>query len=510
MRTLRTALAAVSACLVTAALAAPALADEGVTTFISQPKLKPATLTVNRSGRGQAPGYIFIAMFQNKFFTQPLVGQGGPMILDNKGRYVWLKPATKSAPDTLDLQVQRYNHRPVLTYWSGVVQNTGEMVGSWHVLNDRYRQIAQVGPSDGWDPSGHEFLVTRNGHALVTGYKHVPGQDLRSVGGSASQELLDSGVLDYDLRTGKLVRVWSAKDHIALTDSYAPASPQQKAAYDPFHINSIDVGPDGSWLVSMRNTWTLYKVNSATGAIEWRLGGKSSNFQVPSNAAFAFQHDARWRKNGQISIFDNDCCALMPQPNGPPKTAPPVHGSQSHGRLLKVDQATKTVSLVYDRNLYDLTSGTQGNMQLLPNGNVFMGWGQQPFYSEFSKTGKLLLSVRYPDQNESYRALRYRWAGHPAGRPAVAARPVGGATRVYISWNGATEVRSWRIYTGSSSHRLKVVARKVGRVGFETARTVHGGPIVKVQALDRRGRVIGSSRAVRSENTSGNAPVPSY
>src|SRR3954463_11533528 len=105
MRSFRALAAVFFACLITAT---PALAEEGVTSFVSAPELKPATLTVNRSAKGQAPGYIFIAMFQNKFFPQPLVGQGGPMILDNQGRYVWLKTASKSAPDTLNLQGQRH------------------------------------------------------------------------------------------------------------------------------------------------------------------------------------------------------------------------------------------------------------------------------------------------------------------------------------------------------------------------------------------------------------------
>src|ERR671938_271447 len=112
MRTYRALAAAVLACLLFTA--APALAEEGVTTFVSAPSYKPATLTVNQSSRGQAPGYIFIAMFQNKFFTTPLVGNGGPMILDNQGRYVWLKNAAKTAPDTLNLQVQKYLGKPVL------------------------------------------------------------------------------------------------------------------------------------------------------------------------------------------------------------------------------------------------------------------------------------------------------------------------------------------------------------------------------------------------------------
>src|SRR6476659_2239990 len=114
MRTYRALAAVVFACLVTTA--GPALAEEGITNFVSAPSLKPATLTVNRSAKGQAPGFVFIAMFQNKFFTTPLVGNGGPMILDNKGHYVWLKAATKTAPDTLNLQVQRYQGKPVLTY----------------------------------------------------------------------------------------------------------------------------------------------------------------------------------------------------------------------------------------------------------------------------------------------------------------------------------------------------------------------------------------------------------
>jgi Arylsulfotransferase (ASST) len=512
MRTVKAVAAVAFACLLTTA--SPALADEGVASFVSAPRLKPPILTVNQSSSGQAPGYIFTAIFQNKFFAgTPLVGEGGPMVLDNKGRYVWLKPASKSAPDTLNLQVQRYKGKPVLTYWDGVVQNTGEMAGSWHVLNDHYKQIATVAGTNGWDLSGHEFLITKDGHVLITGYRHVPHTDLTAAGGGSDQTLLDSGVLEFDISSGKgqLVKVWSAADHIPMSDSYTQTSPQNPNAYDPWHINSIDVAPDGSWLVSMRNTWALYKVDPSTGAIVWRLGGKSSDFAVPDNVAFAFQHDARWRGSGQISIFDNDCCALIPQPSGPPKTAPPVHGSQSRGLLLNVDQANKTVSFAGEHKLYDLTSGTQGNMQALPNGNVFMGWGQQPFYSEYSKTGKLLLSVRYPDPDESYRAYRYTWSGHPSTRPAAAARVSGKRTRVYMSWNGATEVAAWRIFAGKTSHKLKLAARRVSRGGFETAKTISSaGPVVKVQALDRKGRVLAASRAVRRQNTSGNTPSPKY
>jgi hypothetical protein len=512
MRTCRAILAVATCCLVAVAFPAAAPADEGAASFVTQPKLAPPLLTVNRSSRGQAPGFIFAAVFQNKFFTDPLVGQGGPMILDNNGHYVWLKPATKSAPDTLNLQVQRYQGRPVLTYWDGTVANTGEMLGSWHVLNDRYKEIAKIPPIvDGWQPSGHEFRITPSGTALTTGYRYIPHRDLSSKGGSTDQTLLDSGVVEVDIKTGKVVRFWSADEHIPMSDGVPPANPNSPAAYDPWHINSIDVDKDGNWLVSMRNTWAIYKINPASGAIIWTLGGKSSSFAVPDNIAFAFQHDARWLPDGDLSMFDNDCCGFIPQPSGPPKAAPPIHGTQSRGMELKLDENAKTVSLVTENKLYDLISGTQGNRQVLPGGNVMLGWGQQPFFSEFSKAGRLLLSVRLPDPDESYRVYRYAWKGHPTTKPSAAARPAGKGTRVYASWNGATEVATWRIWAGRSSRKLKIVAGKVARSAFETSKKIKsGGPIVQVQALNRQGKVIGTSRAVRRQNTSGNAPQPTY
>jgi hypothetical protein len=513
MRSFRAFTAVLLACLATTALPAVASAQqEGVASYVTQPKLTPALLTVNTSRSGQAPGFVFLAIFQNKFFTDPLVGTGGPQILDNKGHYVWLKPATKAAPDTLNLQVQTYQGKPVLTYWDGTVSNTGEMKGNWHVLNNRYREIAKLPENiDGWLPSGHEFLITKSGTALTTGYRYLEHRDLSSRGGSTDQTLLDSGVVEVDIKTGELVKAWSADEHIPMADGVPPANPNSPAAYDPWHINSIDLDKDGNWLVSMRNTWAIYKINPTTGAIIWTLGGKGSNFTIPDNVAFAFQHDARWLPNGDLSMFDNDCCGFIPQPSGPPKAAPPIHGTQSRGMQIKVDEANKAVSLVREDKLYDLISGTQGNRQVLSNGNVFMGWGQQPFFSEFTKTGKLLLSVRFPDPDESYRAYRYASKGNPTGNPAAAARPAGKGTKVYASWNGATEVVAWRIWAGKTSRKLKVVAKRVKRAGFETPATLKSaGPIVKVQALNKKGRVIGTSRAVRRQNTSGNAPSPTY
>ncbi len=62
----------------------------------------------------------------------------------------------------------------------------------------------------------------------------------------------------------------------------------------------------------------------------------------------------------------------------------------------------------------------------------------------------------------------------------------------HASWNGATDVSSWRLLSGSSSSTLTPVAA-AGAGGFQT--TMQGPPAsyVEVQALDSAGQVIGTS-----------------
>jgi hypothetical protein len=79
-------------------------------------------------------------------------------------------------------------------------------------------------------------------------------------------------------------------------------------------------------------------------------------------------------------------------------------------------------------------------------------------------------------QVASYRSYRQLWSGAlPATAPKlVAKRATASKTKVYVSWNGATDYDAWTIFAGcahSSSvvaANLTVVARSVPRTGFET------------------------------------------
>jgi hypothetical protein len=142
-----------------------------------------------------------------------------------------------------------------------------------------------------------------------------------------------------------------------------------------------------------------------------------------------------------------------------------------------------------------------GNMQVLPNDNVFISWGGAPFISEFSQGGELLFNAHYPPNVESYRAFRFPWSGHPVDQPAaVAERDSEDVVRVYASWNGATKIAAWEVLAGPRLGQLESLG-SVSRDGFETAMLVRTAePYVAVRARDSSGRVLATSKPVELES----------
>jgi hypothetical protein len=139
-----------------------------------------------------------------------------------------------------------------------------------------------------------------------------------------------------------------------------------------------------------------------------------------------------------------------------------------------------------------LLAATQGNLQLLPNGDYFVGWGARPYFTEYDPSGRrALIDARFGYRDDSYRAYRFPWVGRPGGRPAIA---IAGRT-AYASWNGATEVTRWRLVVhGDASMRT------VARAGFETALSVpRGATAVAVRALGPGDRVLGTSMTLRPD-----------
>jgi hypothetical protein len=447
-----------------------------VQSFHSRPDLRPPVVTVTVRSPAAAAGDVFLAPY-----TGP--GQAGPMILDPSGAVVWFQPLPRNV-SAADFRVQEYQGRPVLTWWQGDVSVHGFGIGNDVILDSSYRPVAVVHAGNGLQADLHEFQLTPAGSALITAYDPILC-NLSSVGGPAFGAVTDGVVQEVDVRTGLVRKQWTSLDHVALADSYTPVSGETAFPFDFFHVNSINLDGDGSLLVSARNTWTVYDVDGRTGRIDWRLGGKHSTFAEGPGVRTAWQHDPRPLSGGAISIFDNG-------------SSPTVH-SQSRGEVVQLDPTKRTATLV-GQLLHPppIVAESQGNLQLLENGNWFVGWGQYPELSEFGPQGTLVFDARLPPHSQSYRGFRLAWSGMPAHPPtfALAAAPAGAAT-VYASWNGASLVASWRVLAGPNPASLSAVA-EAPRSGFETAIALPAGtagPDVAVQALDASGQSLGVSPA---------------
>jgi EmrB/QacA subfamily drug resistance transporter len=463
---------------------------KGAYSFVTAPTLHPPMIrSVKQAPQAQlSPGYIFTANFYD-LNEPPIVGQSGPLMLDRRLQPVWFQPVPEKVVAS-NLSLQSYEGKPALAWWQGKVTNTGATEsGEDVVVNQHYQPVARLKAKDGWVLTLHEFTIVGD-DAWVTANKNIP-MDLSKYGGAYNGALIDSAVQEYDLKTGKLVRNWDALDHIPLSESQA-SLPTNGFPWDAYHVNSIDVKSNGTFLVSMRDTWAAYLVDAASGKIEWTLGGRNSSFKLGPDADFEWQHDVRLQSPSTVTLYDDHCCQLTGGGTYVNATGP------SRGLVLHIDQSARTASLLaqYGRD-GGFESDYMGDTQPLGNGNVFVGWGSEPFFSEYSRSGKLLFEGELPGPDLSYRATLEPWVGEPLTNPAGAARQAGGKTTVYASWNGATQLASWRVLAATGSSSAKAVATQA-KSGFETAIAVpQGASSFTLQALDAAGRVIGTSQAFK-------------
>ncbi len=451
-----------------------------VQSFHSRPDLQPPVVSVTASSPAVAPGDEFVAPYSGP-------GEAGPMILDQGGGLVWFKALPRYTSAT-SFRVQEYAGRPVLTWWQGDISVHGFGRGEDVIADSSYTDIAHVRAGNGDQADLHELQLTPSGTALITAY-HPILCNLSSVGGPAYSGLTDGVLQEIDVKTGLVMYEWTSLDHVGLEESYAPVNISSTGTpFDYFHINSINLDPDGSLLVSARNTWAIYDVDARSGQIVWRLGGKKSSFTAGPGTSTAYQHDPRVLPGGLISLFDNGA-------------SPTVH-PQSRGIVLSLNAQAGTATLVSQlTHTPALVADSQGNVQALANGDWFLGWGQEPDFSEYSPAGALLFDAHFPVHVQSYRSFRFAWTGSPAHPPAFAFAPgaagAPGAGTVYASWNGATQVASWKVLAGPAPGALEAVA-EAPRSGFETSIQLPAGvrgPVVEVEALDANGRLLGTSPA---------------
>jgi hypothetical protein len=380
---------------------------------------QPPPVTILTSSGNIGPGDIFITPTGDQ--TQYA---NGPEIIDRHGHVVWFH-AIPNGLTASDFRVQTLDHRRVLTYWQGTGLG-GLAKGTDYILDTHGRQIATVQAGNGLSADGHEFLITPQDTALILAYTTTTA-DLSSIGGPADQTVINGVVQEIDIRTGKVLFQWNSADHVPFNQSEQPLPASASTPWDWFHINAVHLDSDGNLLIDARDTWTTYKVDRSTGAILWQLGGKRSSFTLQAapgqsldsaGEIFAWQHDPESLGHGIYTWFDNES-------SGTPLW------SHSRAVTVKLDERRHVATLLAsDDQPEGLVAPSQGNAQTTEGGNLFVGWGALPYFSEFDRSGRLILDASFPAGVNSYRAYLLPWhAGRPHSRLTPAVSEGGRASR---------------------------------------------------------------------------------
>jgi hypothetical protein len=181
-----------------------------------------------------------------------------------------------------------------------------------------------------------------------------------------------------------------------------------------------------------------------------------------------YQHDARAHADGTLTLFDD---------------GPGPSSQQARALRLGLDLVGKHAILLQQyTHPQPLDVDAMGNAQVLPDDGVVVGWGTQPYITEFDSRGNVRLDLKFDGNAWNYRAFRLPWVGRPKTLPSVVVHRHVGKVLVYISWNGSTETAFWRVEADD-------VLKTVPTTGFETAVPVRGRPrTVNVTPLDARRR----------------------
>ena len=254
-------------------------------------------------------------------------------------------------------------------------------------------------------------------------------------------------------------------------------------------------------MFSGRNLDSLFKVSKDNGEIIWRAGGKYSDFEMGA-ANFSRQHHARFVEQNAthtiLSVLDN----AMSHSSQPPTS------DHSSGKIFALDMETKKATLLAQyHHPHGGYAWRRGNLQILPNQNAFLCWSEHSLQSEHTQDGRMIMEAQLVPDIGTYRSQKYKFVGRPILPPDVISTVVGLAnvgnatqTKIYASWNGATEVASWRFYKSTESGDFEEYLGSVEKQSFETVGRFHGYlAYVVVEGMDRDGQSLGRSRVTKTD-----------
>lgn len=330
----------------------------------------PADLPRYRAGGpAPSPGYVVFG-----------AGSYG-LVIDNTGRVVWYR-RFEGGPG-LNFQAQpngRYAARP---------GGAADALAPWAEVDRLGNLTRTLSCARGLSPRFHDLIALPDG-SWWTMCDETRVMNLSTKGGVADARVTGT-VIQHLGRSGEILFEWNAFDHFAIED-LDPAD-RNGATVNWTHGNAIDLDTDGNLLASFRSLNEITRIDTRTGAVRWRMGGRANQFDFggASMPPYFRQHGVRSTAAGRLMLLDN-----LGQPGG----------SRAEG--YEYDETSRTVRQMgaYGEGA-GVTALAGGTTQSLPEGRLLVSFGNGGAVEEYDASGNVVWRIDAPT-GYVFRAQRIR------------------------------------------------------------------------------------------------------
>ncbi len=326
------------------------------------------------TSQSPAAGFVMLG-----FATSESANKYYALIIGNDGKTVWYREFPGAV---VDFQKQTNGNYTAFT-------SIDESPSHFYEFDNLGNITREFRAGNGRETGPHELRLLDDGYCLFG----VQFQEMNlTASGGLQNARIRGTIVEYNRSAQSLF--WNPFEHFQVTDA-APDVSLAAANVNPWHGNAIDIDADGHLLVSFRNCDEITKINSRTGEMIWRLGGKKNQFTFVNDPlqGFSHQHGIRRLPNGNIILFDNGNLH-----------SPPASRAVEY----KLNEQTKIAELVWEyRHQPPLFASALGFAQRLANGNTLISYGtaQRVIEVDPSGTKRWELAI-LGTQIFVYRALR--------------------------------------------------------------------------------------------------------
>ena len=399
---------------------------------------QPPISIANCYGTQKNEGYYFLAPY---LMNKKEMNKNMLLVLNGKGEVVHYKYVPKSSDF-------RMHSNGKFSYWNG---------RKFCLLNKSLDIIDSVGCVNDIVTDSHDFLILKNGDYVLIG-KEVLTVDLsekrlfnnRRFTGSKNTRV-QNGVIQILNKKKELIYQWNSEKFFKPEDA-TPHYFNDTTKLDVSHFNSVSLDTEGNLLISARYFDQVFKVSRVTGAVVWRLGGKTGDVKILNDTVpFYGQHDARFLAPNKFSLFDNGYT---------------FDSLKHNARALEyeVDEKTKTakVNRKYANENYIISEAT-GNVQQLDNGNLLINYGKiqggKPniTFEVITPNDQKQLSVYFKDTIGTYRTYYHSKPNFKLKRPLI--KSIKKDTEAWI-----TTRHKYKYYLWSTGEKTQTInANKPGK-----------------------------------------------